>query len=61
MEEKREKYIAPRLTVVTIKSERGYAFSLANAVMLWSLSGDPQMEQYQERDNWTSESSSFWI
>lgn len=56
----KKEYIAPRLTVVSVKTERGYAASLT-LLTLWALDYDSQqMESYQTANDWSSDSDNFW-
>ena len=59
--EKKEKqtYEAPALTVVTFKTERGYALS---SLAFWRTDedGDDQMEDYTTGNGWNSGSNTFW-
>ena len=61
MEIKKE-YVAPLLTVVKIKVERGYAASLYTNLSLWDVSffSSNQVEAYTQHDTWTSDGG-FWI
>ena len=61
MENSKKEYIAPQLTMVEIKSERGYAAS--NSISLFSLylggASIGQLENYTEHEDWT-QSGGFW-
>lgn len=60
MEKKEKKtYEAPALTVVTFKTERGYALS-SLAVWRTDEDGDDQMEDYTTGNGWNSGSNTFW-
>lgn len=66
MEKKEKKhYEAPELTVVSVRSERGYASSgdvpTLNLLNLWlgALGGD-QMETYEVQNSWDEGSNTFW-
>lgn len=61
MKNDKKEYVAPQLTVVKIKSERGYAAS--NNISLFSLylggASIGQLENYTEHEEWT-QNGSFW-
>lgn len=60
MKDKKE-YTAPKLTVASIKSERGYAGSVD--LFFWlSLqnSSTEQMEAYEATNGWTEGDNTFW-
>ena len=62
METKKE-YIAPELTVVSFKPEKGYAGSLnlINLSLFAILSGDTyQMEDYETGNGWAENTDEFW-
>ncbi|MBQ8703200.1 MAG: hypothetical protein IJ524_02360 [Bacteroidales bacterium] len=59
MKEEKKQYEAPQLTVVTFRTERGYAASSLNALLFWQLADAQQVEAYSEHDDWGS-SGSFW-
>ena len=53
-------YEAPHLTVVTFKTERGYAVSgVLSELMFWENSGQDNMENYETQENWHS-GGQFW-
>lgn len=64
---KKEKkgYLAPRLTVVCFKTERGYALSF-ESLTLWDeadltyYADGQQMEDYSTGNGWNSGSNHFW-
>lgn len=58
--ESKKAYEAPRLTVVSVKAEKGYALSVE--MMLWVLSqhGEQHMEAYETGNGWDSGNTSFW-
>ena len=55
MKDKKE-YIAPVLTVVTFKTERGYAVS---TVSLFHLQEGEDLFNEQSQENWTEEGNLF--
>ena len=62
MENKKE-YITPQLTVVAVKSERGYATSTLTSLALWSSITFPEtqmMERYETTNGWGEGNSTFW-
>ncbi|MBQ8703598.1 MAG: hypothetical protein IJ524_04425 [Bacteroidales bacterium] len=61
MNTEKKEYTAPELTVVSFKSERGYASSITplGALLFWASSDASQMEDYNTHDDWT-ESGGFW-
>ena len=59
MNTEKKQYVAPGLTVVTFKTERGYAASTPlESLGLWESGESEQMETY-ETTNW-HESGGFW-
>lgn len=50
-QEKKE-YSAPTLTVVSVKSERGYVASNFALLSLWMTPAEQQVESYNVHDNW---------
>lgn len=59
--ENKKAYIAPRLTVVSFKSERGYAGSIN--LLFWLAiqhNEHEQMEAYETGNGWTEGNSTFW-
>lgn len=62
--ENKKSYLAPQLTAVSFKSERGFAASLENSFStfnLWSQSSSDLSEQMGVRSGWGDNSSnSFW-
>ena len=54
-------YEAPHLTVVTFKTERGYAASgVLSELMFWDNAQDAHnMENYETQENWHS-GGEFW-
>lgn len=67
MENKKKKvYDAPQLTVVSFKTERGFALSsgenfMIDQLLLWDNDVDRQpMESYIPANDWTEGSNSFW-
>ena len=59
--ERKKTYTAPQLTVVSFKTEKGYANSLV-FLTLW-LNNSPSTEQvqtYNVRDGWESGTDGFW-
>ncbi|MBP5527077.1 MAG: hypothetical protein J6X79_01335 [Bacteroidales bacterium] len=60
MTEKKE-YVAPKLTVVSFKMEKGYASSIVDMVTFWDNSQDAnQMESYETGNGWNTGSNAFW-
>ncbi len=57
----KKQYMAPQLTVVTFRAERGYASSIISSVSLWESPEAEQMESYNQREGWTSGSDGFWL
>ncbi|MBQ8704606.1 MAG: hypothetical protein IJ524_09575 [Bacteroidales bacterium] len=60
MRDKKE-YMAPQLTVVSFKSERGYAGSVD--LLFWLAiqnSSSEQMEAYETGNGWTEGNTTFW-
>lgn len=60
---KKTAYVAPGITSVSIKAERGYALSFPE-LTLWDLNesayGSQQMEAYETGNGWNSGSNHFW-
>lgn len=66
MENKKKKvYDAPQLTVVSFKTERGFALSgeiLQNQFLLWDSEEEIHMEPYSYREGWANENGEgFWL
>lgn len=60
MNTEKKQYVAPELTVVTFKTERGYALSGAlESLSFWETGDADQMEDYSEHSDW-HESGGFW-
>ena len=60
MTEKKE-YVAPKLTVVSFKMEKGYASSIVDMVTFWYNSQDAnQMESYETGNGWNTGINAFW-
>ena len=60
MKSKKE-YIAPQLTVVSFKTERGYAGSIDLTFWLAIQNNEyEQMEAYETSNGWTQGNSTFW-
>ena len=60
MKDSKKEYTAPALTVVTFKSERGYAMS---SIKLWETVDAEeynQVEDYSTHGTWGSTGESFW-
>jgi hypothetical protein len=57
----KEQYIAPQLTVVKFKMERGFASSspVLNEMLFWETGESEQVETYSEHNVWT-ENGDFW-
>lgn len=53
----KQSYEAPRLTVVTLKAEKGYAASVD--LYNFDRHGDENMEAYETHSGWES-GGSFW-
>ena len=67
MDRNRKTYVAPMLTVVSIRVERGYAVSMQDAsgpfdaMLLWEESNDSrQMETYDASVYWDNTGNHFW-
>ena len=58
MKEKKE-YIKPELVAVTFRLERGYAVSTPIDAV-FTLEDEPQMEDYNTANDWTSGTGNFW-
>ena len=59
MNTEKKQYVAPKLTVVTFKTERGYVLSGAlESLSFWENGDSDQMEDY-ETTTW-HESGGFW-
>ena len=62
--ENKKSYLAPQLTAVSFKSERGFAASLENSFStfnLWSQSSADLSEQMGVRSGWgDGDGNSFW-
>ena len=59
----KKEYKAPELTVVTFKSERGYAGSINLALFTSLLAGGSdtyQMEEYETGNSWSQGTDEFW-
>lgn len=62
MKEKRS-YLPPQLTVVSFKSERGYATSGPGPFdffLFWQNNDADQMEDYETGNGWNEGSNHFW-
>ena len=60
--ETKKQYIAPHLTVVTVKVESGYAASIFSSLSFWDasiLTSTQQVESYTLHDEWTTGSEFF--
>lgn len=55
----KKQYIAPTLTVVTFKSERGYAQSNPSKMALFCLSVTPYKYNSQAMENWNDRGDAF--
>ena len=63
MNNEKKPYVAPRLTAVTFRCERGYAASgpLQELDMwLFESDGNEQMENYSTHSGWESSDNHFW-
>lgn len=64
MENNEKSYEAPRLTVVSFKTERGYSMSNPielNEILLWDNEQSPEhMEPYTTVNGWIEGSNHFW-
>lgn len=62
MEHKKE-YIAPQLTVVTFRTEQGYAASnIFSSLVFWEeldMPGEEHVESYTDHDVW-NDGNGFW-
>lgn len=62
--ENKKSYLAPQLTAVSFKSERGFAASLGNSFStfnFWSQSDYNESERMGLRDGWgDGDGNSFW-
>lgn len=56
----KKEYITPQLTVVSVKTERGYASSLTMLTLLALDYDNQQMESYETANGWSSDSDNFW-
>ncbi len=67
---KKAVYLAPQLTAVDVKPERGFAFSdppLVDQLNIWVFEGEGvvaqdqhHVEVYSTNDNWTEGNNHFW-
>lgn len=57
--ENKKRYTAPQLTVVTFKTEQGYAASLLESMMFWQSGDSEQVESYQQHETW-NDGNGFW-
>lgn len=57
--ENKKRYAAPQLTVVTFKTEQGYAASLLESMMFWQSGDSEQVENYQQHETW-NDGNGFW-
>ena len=55
----KNQYIAPELTVVEFKVERGYVLSNFADLLFWESTDNEQVEAYQEHDIW-NDGNGFW-
>ena len=60
--EKKKEYTKPVLTIVSFKSEKGYASSINLTLWLLSINGTSfnQMESYETANGWTEGNDTFW-
>lgn len=60
--ETKKQYVTPKLTVVTVKAERGYAASIFSSLSFWDASilmPTQQVESYTLHEDWTTGSEFF--
>ncbi len=60
--DKRHEYSAPQLTVVSFKSERGFASSNSPEILslFFGSSNDEHVETHSEREGWGSDGNGFF-
>lgn len=61
MMEDKKSYVAPQLTVVTFKTERGFAGSIN--LLFWLASQNSnyeQLETYETGNGWSEGNTTFW-
>ncbi len=59
--EKKKEYVAPQLTVVSIKVEKGFTASnpILNQLFFWETGQINQVEDYSEHSAWNDDNG-FW-
>lgn len=59
--ENRKEYVAPQLTVVSFKVERGFSASnpILDQIMFWEMDNREQVEEYSEHSIWNN-GEGFW-